>query len=59
MAERRGVYRILVGKPEEKTQLGGPTLGMDNIIKTDLQKIGLDAWIGPVWLRKGRGSRRL
>jgi hypothetical protein len=35
MSERRGAYRSLVRKPEEKTQLGGPTLGSVNNIETD------------------------
>jgi hypothetical protein len=33
MGERRGVYRLLVGKPEEKKPLGGPRRRWeDNII---------------------------
>jgi len=38
--ERRGVYRILVGKPEGKRLLGRPSRrGKDNI-KMDLQEVG-------------------
>jgi len=41
MGERRGVYRILVGKPEVKRPLGRPRRrwGGDNI-KMDLQEVG-------------------
>ena len=45
--ERRGVYRILVGKPEGKRLLGRPSRrGKDNI-KMDLQKVeyGGKDWI--------------
>jgi hypothetical protein len=45
--KRRGVYRVLVGKPEEKSQLGRPRLRWDDNIKKDLQEVrctGMD-WI--------------
>jgi hypothetical protein len=35
--ERRGVYRVLVGKPEEKRPLGRPRRGWEDEIKMDLQ----------------------
>jgi hypothetical protein len=59
MVERSGAYRRLVGKPEKKTQHVSHTLGREDNIKMDLQKIGLAGWIGSVWLRKGRCGRRL
>jgi hypothetical protein len=37
MAERIGVYRVLVGKPERKRQLGRPRLRWEDNIKMDLQ----------------------
>jgi hypothetical protein len=40
MGERRGTCRILVGKPEGKTQLGRPRSRWKNNIKMDLQEIG-------------------
>jgi hypothetical protein len=40
MGGRRGVYRILVGKPEEKRPLGGPRHRWEDNIKMDLQKVG-------------------
>ena len=47
MGESRGVYRIVVGKPEGKRPLGRPRLRWENIIKMDLQKVGCEGtdWI--------------
>jgi len=47
MGERRGVYRVLVGKPEGKRPLGRPRRGWEGNIKMDLQEVecgGVD-WI--------------
>ena len=38
--ERRGVYRVLVGKPEGKRPLGRPRLRWEDNIKMDLQEVG-------------------
>jgi hypothetical protein len=38
--ERRGVYRVLVGKPEGKRPLGRPRGRWQNNIKMDLQELG-------------------
>ena len=40
MGERRGVYRVLVGKPEGKRPLGGPRRRWEDNIKIDLQEVG-------------------
>jgi len=40
MEERRGVYRVLVGKPEGKRPLGRPRRRWEDNIKTDLQEEG-------------------
>jgi len=40
MGERRGVYRILVGKPEGKTPLGRPRRRWVDNIKIGLQDVG-------------------
>jgi len=37
MGERRGVYRVLVGKPEGKRPLGRPRRRWEDNIKMDLQ----------------------
>ena len=36
---RRGVYRVLVGKPEGKRPLGGPRRRWEDNIKLDLQEV--------------------
>jgi hypothetical protein len=38
MGERRGVYRVLVGKPEGKRPLGRPRRRWEDNIKADLQE---------------------
>jgi len=40
MGERRGVYRVLVGKPEGKRPFGRPRRRWEENIKTDLQEVG-------------------
>ena len=40
MGERRGVHRVLVGKPEGKTPLGRPRRRWEDNIKMDLQGVG-------------------
>jgi hypothetical protein len=40
MGERRGAYRVLVGKPEGKRPLGKPTHRWEDNIKVDLQEVG-------------------
>jgi hypothetical protein len=47
MGEGRGVYRVLVGKPAGKRQLGRPRRRCEANIKMDLQEVrcgGID-WI--------------
>jgi hypothetical protein len=40
MGEGRGVYMVLVGKPEEKRPLGRPRPRWEHNIKMDLQEVG-------------------
>jgi hypothetical protein len=40
MGEERKVYRVLVGKPEERRPLGKPRHGWENGIRLDLREIG-------------------
>jgi hypothetical protein len=47
MAEKRNVYRILVGKPEGKRPLGRPRRRLVDNIKMDLREIG---WYGVNWI---------
>ena len=48
MVEERGVYRVLVGKPEGMRPLGRPRLRCVDNIRTDLQEVGCGYmdWIG-------------
>jgi len=59
MGERRGVYRVVVGKPEGKRALGRPRHRWKDNIKMDLQEIGWGAWAGLIWLRIGTSSGQL
>jgi hypothetical protein len=42
MEEGRGVYRVLVRKPEEKRTLGRPRHRWEDNIKMDLKDRGID-----------------
>ena len=48
MGEERGVYRVLVGKPEGRRPLGRPRRRWVGNIRTDLQELGCGYmdWIG-------------
>jgi hypothetical protein len=45
--ERRGVYRVLVGKRERKRPLGRPRRRWEDNVKTDPQELGCGSmdWI--------------
>jgi hypothetical protein len=58
IGEGRGVYRILVGKPEGKRPLGRPRHS-GIILKWIFRKWDVGAWIGSIWLRIGTGGRHL
>jgi len=47
MGDRRGVYRVLVGKPEVKRPLERPRRRWEDSIKIDLQEVGCGSmdWI--------------
>ena len=44
MGQARGVYRVLVGKPEGKRPLGKPRRRRDDNIKMDLQEVVRGLW---------------
>ena len=48
MGEERGVYRVLLGKPEGRRSLGRPRRRWVDNIKIDLQELGCGYvdWIG-------------
>jgi hypothetical protein len=47
MGEGRGVYRVLVGRPEGKRPLGRPRRRWEDNIKMDFRETGIDGanWI--------------
>jgi hypothetical protein len=61
MGEDRGVYRVLVGKAEEKRLLGRPRRRMEDNIKMDLQEVGEGGVVGTgwSWLRIGTDDGHL
>ena len=58
MGEGRGVYRVLVGKPEGKRSLGRPRRRWEDNIKMDLQEVG-GVETGWSWFRIGTGGGHL
>jgi hypothetical protein len=48
MLERRGAYKVLVGKPEGRRPLGRYRHRWEDNIKTDLREVGCECvdWIG-------------
>jgi hypothetical protein len=48
MGEGRGVYGVLVGRPEGKRPLGRPRRRWEDNIKMDLRKIRID---GTIWIQ--------
>jgi hypothetical protein len=48
MGERRGVYRVLLGKPEGKRTMGRPRCVWEDKIKMHLQDVGCRGmgWVG-------------
>jgi len=59
MGERRGVYRVLVGKAEGKRPLGRPRHRREDIVRWIFRKWDVGAWTGLIWLRKGTGGGHL
>jgi hypothetical protein len=54
MDERRGVYRVLVGKPEGKRlYLEDPGVVGRIIFRWIFRKWDVGAWTGLIWLRIG------
>ena len=57
VGEERGLYRVLVGKPEEKRPLGRPRRRWVDNIRMDLQEVGC-GYMDWIWLAQGRDSWR-
>jgi hypothetical protein len=51
MGEGRGVYRVLVGRPEGKRPLGRPRRRWEDNINLDHWEIGID---GANWIRSAQ-----
>ena len=51
MGERRGVYRVLVGKQKEKAHLEDPGLERRILFMWVFRKWDGDAWFGLIWIR--------
>jgi hypothetical protein len=59
MRERRGLYRVLVGKPEGKNHLGHAGLEGKIILRWIFRKWDVGVWTGLLWLRIGTGGVHL
>jgi hypothetical protein len=59
IGESRGVYRVLVGKPEVKSPLRRHKRRWEDNIKMDLREVGRGVWTGSIWLRTGTGGGHL
>jgi len=59
MGKRRGVYKVLVGKPEGKRPLGRPRRKWEDNIKMDTQKVECGVWTGSSWLKIETGDEHL
>jgi hypothetical protein len=55
--EGRGVYRVLIGRPESKRPRGRPRHSWENKIKMDLREQGSKRRTGFGWLRIGSRGR--
>ena len=53
MGERRGIYRVLVGKPEGKNHLVDPGVDGRIILRWIFRKWDVRIWTGLIWLRIG------
>jgi hypothetical protein len=56
MGEGRGVYRVLVGKPERKRPFGRTRRRWDDSVKMDLQEMGRG---GMDWIELAQDRDRL
>jgi hypothetical protein len=59
MGERRGAYRVLVGKPEGKRPLGRTGRRWVGYNKWISKKLDGEAWNRSIWLRIGTGGGHL
>jgi len=55
LGDKRGIYRVLVGKPEGKRPLGRPRRRCEDNIKMNLQEVGCG---GVDWIELAKGRDR-
>jgi hypothetical protein len=58
MGDRRGVYRVLLRRPEGTKNLRYPGVDGRIILKLIFMKGDEEAWAGLIWLRIGTGGER-
>jgi hypothetical protein len=56
IGERRGVFKVLVGKHEGKKPLKDPGLDGRIILRWIFRKWDVETWTGSRWLRIGAGG---
>jgi len=56
MGERRGVYRVSVGKPEGRDHLGDPGVDGSSILRRIFRKWNVGLWTGWSWFRTETGG---
>jgi hypothetical protein len=59
MRGMRGLYRVLVGKPERKDNLEHPGVDGRIILRWIFRKSDMGVWTGSRWFRIGTGGGRL
>ena len=56
MGKKRGVYKVLVGKPEERDHFEDPEVAGRIIFRWIFRKWDVGVWTGSIWLRIGTGG---
>ena len=59
MGENRGVYMVLVGKPEERVHFEDPGVDGRIILRCIFRKWDVGAWTGLIWLMIGTSGGHL
>jgi len=59
MGVRKGLYRVLVRKPEGRRPLGDPGVDGRIILMWIFRKWDVGVWTGSSWLRIGTGDGHL